>query len=308
MRSGLSAPFRILLKGPCSIPTLRYLRFRYSTPTPTRTRASRSHFHLSAPSVLRALATSLRASSTPPLGGSAPVCASIAAAPTPAGEPAAEGALPSPDVPPFVMSEQATKAIKNAAIKAIRDSLRPVTIELTTKRTSMVAMKTSLDALCTTIDTQGVGSERAARALQQLEGTVKGGFSDVIEIVEPSATRSKNKGKDANARVGGQTPLSSAASGDGIGRGGGNVEEREHALMSKREEAERINDALCAIRDTLKELCTKSMSQSLLTEMAYPDEPDSKASFSDGRALCARRCGCEGVSEGSDPSTGSGRK
>eukprot|EP00170_Pyropia_yezoensis_P007103 contig_28962_g7125 len=159
------------------------------------------------------------------------------------------------------MSEQATKAIKNAVIKAIRDSLRPVTIELTTVRTSMVAMKTSLDALCTTIDTQGVGSEHAARALQQLEGTVKGGFSDVIEIVEPSATRSKNKGKDANARVGGQTPLSSAASGDGIGKGGGNVEEREHALMSKREEAERINGALCAIRDTLKELCTNFMDE-----------------------------------------------
>lgn len=157
------------------------------------------------------------------------------------------------------MSGQATKAIENAVIKATRDGLRPVTIELTAVRTSMVAVKTSLDAMCTTVNAQGMESERAARALQHLEGAVKGGFSDVIEIVEPFATGSKNKSKNANARVGGQAPLSIAASGDGIGKGGDNVEEREHALMRKREEDERNNDALCAIRDTLKELNTKSM-------------------------------------------------
>lgn len=60
------------------------------------------------------------------------------------------------------------KLIKDAISKGLRDGLRGVHFELFGLRKAYDSISTTLNILCTTVNNQGVGSERTAQALQRL--------------------------------------------------------------------------------------------------------------------------------------------
>lgn len=120
--------------------------------------------------------------------------------------------------------------IQHAVAKMQCEALPPVMIEFTAKQSSLVAFKISLDTLCTTVNTQRVGNERAAQALRQLRGTVKGGFSTVLELlsaVDPIG-KAKGNGKAVKFRA-----FSGTASGSASGASGGSAFHFPHALDEK---------------------------------------------------------------------------
>lgn len=87
------------------------------------------------------------------------------------------------------------KMIKEAVSKGVKEGMRTLVMELTSVRRTCDAMSTTLSSLCTTVNAQGVGTERTAVALQHLSGAVHGGFSSVMDVVEPGKADAKQPGQ-----------------------------------------------------------------------------------------------------------------
>lgn len=172
----------------------------------------------------------------------------------------------------LTLPDGASKLIQDAVAKAQRDALRPVLTELTAMRPSIVAFKTSLDTLCTTVNTQGVGNERAAQALQLLQGTVKGGFSTVLGVVDSVDPIGQCKGKGKAVKKRATAAAASSGSASGASRAGADqVVDEKQALALKRREAMQNSKTLNKVRDTLKKDLIKLMFYSTSTSSAYPD-------------------------------------
>ncbi|KAK1865424.1 hypothetical protein I4F81_007955 [Pyropia yezoensis] len=93
------------------------------------------------------------------------------------------------------LREALAKVVSDAVAKGLKDGLRRAAVEVTALRQTCSVISTTLSALSTSVNTQGVGNERTAVALQQLSGAVRGGFSSVMDKVEPGAREVKRKGK-----------------------------------------------------------------------------------------------------------------
>lgn len=172
----------------------------------------------------------------------------------------------------LTLPDGAAKLIQDAVAKAQRDALRPVMTELTAMRSTIVAFKTSLDSLCTTVNPQGEGNERASQALQQLQGTVKGGFSTLLGVVDSVDPIGQCKGKGKAVKKRATAAAASGGSASGASRAGANqVVDEKQALSLKRREAMQNSKTLNKVRDTLKKDLIKLIFYSTSTSSAYPD-------------------------------------
>lgn len=96
---------------------------------------------------------------------------------------------------PYIMSPGAvTQVVKDAVAMGLKDGLRGIRADLNALRQTCAATAETVATLCTTVNTQGVGAERTAVALKNLSGAVQGGFSSVMDVVEPASAEVKNKG------------------------------------------------------------------------------------------------------------------
>lgn len=131
-----------------------------------------------------------------------------ASASPPSSQAAVVPARPVPGAPPPLPAEPNSSVdrdgldnmIKDAVSKGIREGMRGLQLEVTNVRRTCEAMSTTLSSLCTTVNAQGIGTERTAVALQDLSGAVHGGFSSVMGAVEPAkadAKQQSDRGKSA---------------------------------------------------------------------------------------------------------------
>lgn len=133
-----------------------------------------------------------RAAPSPPARQSVPSAATRGATAAPSSPALLATAL---STSPQGVDDAVAKVLRDAVAKGLKDGLRGVQAEVTALRQTCSAMSTTLSALSTSVNTQGVGNERTAVALQQLSGAVRGGFSSVMDKVEPSSGDVKRKGK-----------------------------------------------------------------------------------------------------------------
>lgn len=182
--------------------------------------------------------------------GTSASAASLPASPAPRdGNPAQMDApLSSHGVP---LTDEAVKMITASVSKGLRDGLRGMQTELNGLRTKVDAMGATLNILCTTVNTQGVGSERTAQALQQLHGTVQGGFSSMIARGEAPPKKKDMTGRASPAGTGAAV-ASVAAAGD---------DWTTLPLAAKQEMAARNLKTLSAVRN----LCRKTLVEAMLT-------------------------------------------
>lgn len=117
-----------------------------------------------------------------------------------------------------------------------------------------------------------MGNERAEQALQQLQGTVKGGFSAVLGVVDSVDPIGQCKGKGKAVKKRATAAMASGGSVSGASRAGANqVVDEKQALSLKRREAMQNSKTLNKVRDTLKKDLIKLMFYSTSTSLAYPD-------------------------------------
>lgn len=225
-------------------------------PSPPVTRSARPRQRKRTASVAAQRAAAQRAAGGPSTTPSAtPVVTS--ASPASAGD-GGTVLLNAPTASPgATLTEDAAKIITASVTKGVRDGLRAVQTELSGLRNKVDAMGTTLSILCTTVNTQGVGSERTAQAVQQLHGTVRGGFSSMMNRVDAPAKADELVGRAPAAGTG--TPAAPVAS---VGQDWNSL-----PLKAKQEVANKNLKTLSAVRD----LCKKTLVQAMLTANVSSD-------------------------------------
>lgn len=164
------------------------------------------------------------------------------------------------------LTEAAGGLIKEAVSKGLRDGLRGVHSELAGLRKAYDSMSATLNILCTTVNNQGVGSERTAQALQRLQGAVRGGFSSLVPATD--ALSHADCGEALAAPLG----AAAAAAAPALP----NKKWVDLPLAEKQKVASRNLDTLSSVRDMCKETLVNTMISSDVSAEALPDAVETK--------------------------------
>lgn len=162
--------------------------------------------------------------------------------------------LASPGVP---LTDEVVKLVTASVTKGPRDGLRGMQTELSGLRNKVNAMGTTLNILCPTVNTQGVGSERTAQALQHLHGTVQGGFSSMMNRAG-APLKKKETAERASSAGTGLAAGTVAAAGD---------DWTTLSLATRQKMASKNLKTLSAVRN----LCQKTLVEAMLTTNVSAD-------------------------------------
>lgn len=91
-------------------------------------------------------------------------------------------------------ADEIAKLVKESVAKGIKDGLRGLQAEVVAVRRACDANSTTLSTLSTTVNNQGIGTERTAFALQKLSGAVEGGLSSFMEQAGAKDEKTERKG------------------------------------------------------------------------------------------------------------------
>lgn len=164
------------------------------------------------------------------------------------------------------LAQTSEKLIKDTISKGLRDSVRGVHSELSGLRKAYDSMSTTLIILCTTVNNQGVGSERTAQALQRLQGAVRGGF---FSFINKSEAPSDGLAAEELAKPVGAADVN--ASSDLHGKNWETL-----PLADKQKVAPRNLEVLSNVRDKSNETLVKAMLTADVSAEALPDAADTK--------------------------------